>query len=109
MDETNNCNFCNNLKDILNQCTVCSKNICKDCMKSNNHILCHILCTECGQEITCNKNKLCKDCDRHPFDMDVENNGKNMTLEQAFDSILTKNFEEYAKPEDKKPLKKYKK
>jgi len=105
MDETNNCNFCNNLKDNLNKCVVCNKNICKDCIKSNNHTM----CTECGQEITCNKNKLCKDCDRHPFDMDVENNGKNMTLEQAFDSILTKNFEEYVKPEDKKSLKKYKK
>ena len=43
------------------------------------------------------------------FDMDIENNGKSMTLEQAFDSILTKNFEEYVKPEEKKPLKKYKK
>jgi len=109
MDETPNCAFCNQLKDIINRCTVCSKNICTVCMKTNSHNLCHTLCTECGQEITCMKNKLCKDCDRHPFDMDVENNGKNITLEQAFDSILTRNFEEYTKPEDKKTLKKNKK
>jgi hypothetical protein len=63
------------------------------------------MCTECGNEITCNKNKLCKDCDRHPFDMDIDNNGKNMTLEDAFDSILSRNFEEYAKPEEKTPSK----
>jgi hypothetical protein len=68
MDETPNCAFCNQLKDTINRYIVC--------MKTNSHNLCHTLCTECGQEITCMKNKLCKDCDRHPFDMDVENNGE---------------------------------
>ena len=96
MDKTNKCTTCNEI------CTLCNANMCKDCMKNNNHIMCHTLCTECGNEITCNKNKLCKDCDRHPFDMDIDNNGKNMTLEDAFDSILTRNFEEYAKSEETK-------
>jgi len=117
MDKTSKCAICIELKDCMSQCTLCNTIICNDCIKNNNpelycticHKMYHTMCTECGQEITCNKNKLCKDCDRHPFDMDIENNGKSMTLEQAFDSILTKNFEEYVKPEEKKPLKKYKK
>ena len=113
MDETSKCTICNKEVDAsltcINHCTVCSKNICNDCMKNNNnnvcHTMCHTKCTECGNEITCNKNKLCKDCDRHPFDMDIDNNAKSMTLEDAFDSILSRNFEEYAKPEEKKPSK----
>lgn len=105
MDKTSKCTFCNELKDTMNQCTICNTNMCKDCMKNNSHTT----CSECGQEITCNKNKLCKDCDRHPFDMDIDNNGKNMTLEDAFDSILTRNFEEYKVEEKPTKLKKYKK
>lgn len=109
MDKTSKCTLCNKEVDVslncINQCTICNTNICNDCMKNNSHTM----CSECGQEITCNKNKLCKDCDRHPFDMDIDNNGKNMTLEDAFDSILTRNFEEYKVEEKPTKLKKYKK
>ena len=87
-----------------NTCTVCSMKMCNECMINSNHTK----CIECGDEFTCMKNKLCKYCDRHPFDMDNSPSTNNITLEQAFDSILTKNFEEYVKPEDKKPVKKIK-
>ena len=92
---------------IYNKCSICNITLCKECMKDNKHNT----CIECGDEITCMKNNLCKTCDRHPFDMDVENT-KNMSLEEVFDSILTRNFEEYKVEEKKpvnKPVKKYKK
>ena len=64
-----------------------NSNTCHECMKSFSK-----------EEL---KNGLCKSCDSHPFDMDINDN-KNMSLEDAFDSILKTNFVEYKNSEPTK-------